>query len=74
MTVLLQLLNAFGIESIESWCELIAQDETEIWEFDEILRDNDCELTDSQLDRLLGVIKSGKYKAGISMFNLKMEA
>ena len=65
MLVLLQLVKLFGAEEIGSWCELIKQDVTEAYEFNDVLNDNGVELSESQFNSLIRVIQNGSYKSAL---------
>lgn len=67
MMTLIQLINLFGAESIESWCNLIAQDEAEMYDFIDILEDNGVELSERQIDSLLRVCLNGSYKSAMAL-------
>ena len=78
MLTLIQLLKVIkdkeSIESLMIWCRLIADDISEADELAETL-DNDfgIELSDLQLDRLIQVCQSGKYKSAFELNTLQGE-
>lgn len=76
MLTLMQLLNALKEplerELLLEWCKLIAEDEENVYMLNDELFDNHgIEMSEVQMERLVLVCQSGKYKSAFEVGKLE---